>query len=175
MCLLVAFTFLQMQRNDTLSLLSLPMLLPSALNEGCKQQKYWCKVIKDISTLKDNFAGHCFFLLSWRRFLYPFLAQSEKAKPLCCLHLTCKFRSLLRFIMDFAKGLPLELHLVTSGLPYPTCAQMLFLGLPRCYCWSVRIKGDHPQYSWVPRPPLMLMLAKVGNKLVTFLWFELRN
>lgn len=55
MCLLGAFTFLQMQRRSSLSLLSLPVLLPSALNEGCKQQKYWCKVLKESSILKGDF------------------------------------------------------------------------------------------------------------------------
>lgn len=55
MCLLDAFTFLQMQRGSSLGLLSLPVLLPSALNEGCKQQKCWCKVIKESSTLTDDF------------------------------------------------------------------------------------------------------------------------
>lgn len=55
MCLLDAFTSLQMQRSSSLDLLSLPVLLPFALNEGCKQQKCWCKVIKESSTLKDDF------------------------------------------------------------------------------------------------------------------------
>lgn len=49
-----AFTFLHMHRGG-LSLLSLPVLLLSAQNEGCKQKKYWCKAIKESSTLKDAF------------------------------------------------------------------------------------------------------------------------
>lgn len=55
MCLLDAFTFLQMQKGSNLALLSMPMLLASVLNECCKQQKYWCKVIKERSALKDDF------------------------------------------------------------------------------------------------------------------------
>lgn len=107
MCLLDAFTFLQMQRNGILSFLSLPMLLPSALNEGRKQKKYWCKVIEEISILKNNFASHCCFLLSRRRFLYSFLAQSEKVKPLCAAY---TWRANLGHCSDSLWILPKDSH-----------------------------------------------------------------
>lgn len=79
MCLLDAFTLLQTQRGCMLCLLSLPMLLPSALNESCKQQKYWCQVIKESSTLKDDFilntAGSLLFSLASEK-VFMFIAYT---------------------------------------------------------------------------------------------------
>lgn len=42
------------------------------------------------------------------------------------------------------------------------------MGSSKCYCWSVRDKGHHQHDSWFPRPPLLLMLAKVQNRFITF-------
>lgn len=49
-----------------------------------------------------------------------------------------------------------------------TCSQLLLKDSSKCYCWSVRDKGDHQHHSWFPRPPLLLMLVKMQNRLITF-------